>query len=93
MDARRIGDESTEQGAPPDLHGDDDDDDDDDLNRESEYPIGDSGFREFEDRLRDHENDIPRHLQPLQLEARCSNFKSYRDEMRSGATTSSSSTG
>ena len=54
----------------------------------------DSGLREFAARLRgEGERDIPRHLQPLQLEARCSNFRSHSDEMRSDVATSSSSTG
>ena len=73
---------------------DHDDNKEDNDHDEGDCDNEDSGLREFAARLRDQgERDIPPHLQPLQLEARCSNFKSHCDDIRSDMATSSSSTG
>ena len=89
LNATETGDDGLEEGSN-DQDEKRDDNNDDDGGSDNE----DSGLREFAARLRyQGERDIPRHLQPLQLEARCSNFKSHSDEMRSDMATSSSSTG
>ena len=89
LNATEIADDGLEEESnDQDDKGDDNNDDEGGSDNE------DSGLREFAARLRDQgERDIPPHLQPLQLEARCSNFKSHSDEMRSDVATSSSSTG